>query len=258
MNLSPDGHYYLAAARGLPVPVPYQRRWLLPVLLGPHPERWARLTYASLALTPAAAWLYLRAHTEAPLVGAVLLAALPGVWRCSLRFPVLTDAPAFALALVVAALCSTPAWPVAIPLACLLGGVRESAPLFAALWAWHPAPLVGLLAVGWTHRAAPHGGVPWLAHPVREALALRRAVGLDALLYVVPWGAAMLGFAGLDWRGWLTVAAAYAQLAMAQDTIRLYVWAAPVVVVAAAERVPLAWLPLAVAITAMQAWERRV
>lgn len=257
MTISPDGHYYLLAARGIAVPVPYQRRWALPALLGPHVRRWALLTYASLALTPAAAWCYLQAHTSAPLVGAALLSALPGVWRCSLRFPVLTDAPAFALSLVVAALCSTPAWPLAIPLALLLGGTRESAPLFAALWAWSPVPLVGLLAVGWTHRSAP-AAEPWLTRPIATALELRRRMGPDGMLYVAPWGAALLGFAGLDWRGWLTVAVAYAQLLTAQDTIRLYTWAAPVVVAAAAEQVPLAWLPVALAVTALQSWEERV
>lgn len=249
--LSPDGHFYLAAAHGLPVPSPYHRRWLLPRALGPHPSRWATLTRVSLLATPPAAAAYFAAAPGLRgwrLAAAVaLLSALQGVWRLPLRFPVLLDAPSFVLALLTAAVAASP-WPWAsVAPALVLGAIREPAPLFAALWAWHPAPLVGLLASGWWRRAAPApAGVPWLTHPVQAALELRRAVGWDWTLYLRPWGPAVVGLAAPSWQLAVTVVVAHLQLLAAQDTVRLVVWAAPVLVASAVGVLPLAWLGVAV------------
>lgn len=144
MEVSADGLQYLRASTGQTVPSPYSRRWLPPLLLGPYPWRWIALTYASLAVTPFAAWWYFGAIG---LVGATrvfaaaLLSCLPGVWRVSVRFPILTDAPCFALSLVVAALAAGGHPILAAILSLPLGASRESAPVFAAVWAWSPWPL---------------------------------------------------------------------------------------------------------------------
>src|SRR5690242_7396860 len=115
------------------------------------------------------------------LFAAALVCALPGVRACSLRLPVLLDAPSFAIALLLAAVAAfSPApgtervlWQTALFVIALLGGAtRETIPIFGALWAWSPWPLLGLLAVGWSRPAAPTD-IPWLTHPVREAWALR-------------------------------------------------------------------------------------
>lgn len=107
--LSPDSVYYLRMAMRRAVPSPYHRRWLLPRILGPNPMAWLVCTWASLALTPIAAWLYFgtmgldgHAHGHARIFAAALMTVLPGTWRCSYRFPVLTDAPSLALALTCA------------------------------------------------------------------------------------------------------------------------------------------------------------
>jgi hypothetical protein len=167
-----------------------------------------------------------------------------------MRFPVLLDAPSFALALLVAWSASSAPWYVSAPAALALGAMRESGPVFAALWAWHPLPLVGLCAVGWWKRAAPPPAhEPWLAHPWRAAWALRRRIGLDSSLYVRPWGAALAGLCALSWQMAVTVAVAYGQLFQAQDAMRLYTWAAPVLVVAAAKVIPPAWWAVALVVT---------
>jgi hypothetical protein len=128
--------------------------------------------------------------------------------------------------------------------------MRETGPVFAALWAWSPWPLVGVVAAGWWRRSAK-SEESWLVRPVHAAWELRRRIGLDSSLYVRPWGAALLGLAGPSWQDVLTVLVAHAQLVAAQDTIRLAVWAAPVLVLSAAKLVPLAWMPLAVLATAI-------
>jgi hypothetical protein len=258
MRLSPDGYFYLAAARREPVPRPYAHRWLLPFLLGPDPRRWAALTYVSLLATPAAAWFYFGAMG---LVGwprafaTALLCVLPGVRACSLRYPVLVDAASFLWALSLAEAAKTsPAWFV-IPWALIGGAMNEKVPIFAALWSWSPLPLVGLLGVGWSR---PHAltEIPWLAHPAREAWKLRRALGLDGSLYLRPFGAALAGLAAPSWQLVATVLVAHTQLLAAQDTIRLTVWCAPVLVLGAARTLPPALWPLAVLVTAVHRDDR--
>ncbi len=261
ITISLDGYHYLRMASGQPTPSPYSRRRLLPWLLGPHPHRWAALTYASLLATPAVAWCYFGAIGFvgwSRAFAAALLCALPGVWRVSLRLPVLTDAPAFVLALGVAAL--APAHPYLAALLSLpLGAIRETSPIFAALWAWHPAPLLGLLGARWFAPSCPPNEArePWLAHPFREAWAMRRRIGLDPSLYLRPWGVALLGLVGApSWQMVATVALAHAQLFVAQDAIRLAVWCAPVLVARAAPMVPAAWWALAILVTALQKDDR--
>ncbi len=245
VRISPDGLVYMKAAAGHLVPSPYSRRWLLPKLLGNNPGRWVWLTWISLALTPLAAAVYFAA---AELSGArfwyatALLCILPGVWRSSWRFPVLIDAPSFLLTLLTAAVAIR--WPIATPLLALpLGALRESGPVFAALWAWSPWPLVGLAAAGWWRKSAPPDQ-PWLAHPIREAWKLRRTMGWDASVYLWPLGPALLGTLEARLQVWLTLVITAAQLALAQDTIRLTAAALPVLVVAAAHVTPSALMPL--------------
>lgn len=260
MMLSPDGHHYIRAAAGHSVPAPYSKRWLLPRLLGPRPERWRLLTFASFAaLSPAAAGFF---HTRGlagwPLAFATaLLCALPGL-RLPLRLPVLLDAPSFTGAMAVAWSAGAGPWWLTAALSLVLGATRESAPVFAALWAWSPWPLVGLATAGWWRPSAPPDAErePWLAHPWREAWKLRRQIGLDGTLYVRPWGAALAGLVAPSWQVALTVAVAHGQLLQAMDTLRLAVWAAPVLVVGAAQVIPPAMWPLAILVTALHRDDR--
>lgn len=249
--LSPDGYYYLRAAAGDAVPHPYRLRWLLPLLLGARPDRWAALSIASLATLPAAAWFYFHAMglSEWPCAfAAALLSALPAL-RLPLRLPVLLDAPSFTGALLVAA--ATHASPLlACALALPLGAMRETAPVFAAVWAWSPWPLVGVVACGWWRRSA-WPTEAWLTHPVRAALELRRRVGMDGSVYVRPWGAALAGLCAPSWQLAAALLASHAPLLFAQDTLRLTVWAAPVLVLAAVKVLPLWAAPLALVVTAL-------
>ncbi len=237
--LSPDGYFYLQDARGELVPKPYSRRWLLPYLLGSDPRNWKLLTHACLALIPMNAFYYASAFGLkgwSALFATALICAQPGL-RLSLRYPVLNDAPAFMLALCTAGLAHEGhIWP-AVMLSLWLGAMRESAPVFAALWAWSPWPLLGLLAAGWFRKSAP-SDIPWLAHPMQEAWKKRREIGLDGNVYFWPLGGALAGLTIYSWQTALTVTIASAQLFIAQDTLRLLVWCAPVLCVGATTILP--------------------
>lgn len=257
--LSPDGVYYLRKAIGKPVPSPYHRRWLMPYVLGPNPVAWFVCTHVSLALTPVAAWLYfgtMGLGGAQRIFAAALLTVLPGVWLAPYRYPVLTDAPAFLMSLTIAWLARSGYTSAAVVLSCTLACTRETGPVFAALWAWSPWPLVGLLAVRWWRPAAPPDS-EWLAHPIASVWKMRRTIGPDASLYLRPWGAAILGIVSPSWQTLATVVVAHAQLIVAHDCIRLVAWCAPVMVASAVPHIPEAWWALALLVTGIH-WDDRI
>lgn len=218
-GLSPDGDYYLRAASGQPVPAPYNRR-LLPRLVGQRRVTWQIVSTLALLLTGPLVWLY--THSLA----AVWLFAFLPMFHLNVRLPVLVDASGFALALGSALLWSAGQPLLAIGCAILAGGCKETAPVFAAVFAWSPWLLIGwaLPLVFWRwRRAAPDQ--PWLERPFQ--LARKTRDPLDWRRVALPWGLCPLL---LVWGNALAISAlalGYAQLAAAQDDSRLYQWSAP-------------------------------
>lgn len=181
-----------------------------------------------------------------------MVAALPSS-RFNLTNPVLVDAPSMALAVWAAVCVREGLWPLGIALILASGMVKETGPVFGALYAWHPVLLIGLAAPAVRALLARPGSDvldeenAWiLAHPFKAGQKYHN--WLDPNL-IVPWGAAIVGLAALDLQLGALLAVAYAQLLVATDTVRLYQWAAPVMCVAAAGAVPAAWLPLLVVLT---------
>ena len=132
--------------------------------------------------------------------------------------------------------------------------VKESAPVWAALWSWSFWPLLALVAVVVRLISSKPGPDPLgarfeeiAAHPIRSALAAHRGQWRNAWVMVAPWGVCLLALT--DVSPWLavTLVVAYAQLVVATDSVRLYQHGAgPVMAAVAASVVPVAWLPLAV------------
>lgn len=255
-DLSPDGRFYTSHGA---VPHPYCRRWLWPLVCGSNVARWQLLSAVSLiAWGPALAW-YLEGFGAAPwqkIAGVVLLCGLPGMFRFNAVRPVLVDAPAFALALVCAALVLSghPFWGAAVSLAA--GASKESAPIFAAAFSLSPWPLVGLVAAGWWRHSGciPKWAEPWLAHPVKAALEQHRHAWLNWQAMVLPLGVLLPLALCAPWgypRAWalagLCLALGYGQMLFAMDTARLYSWAAPGVIALALLALPQEWAPLIVA-----------
>ena len=227
INRCQDGDRYTS---GKPQPTPFNRRFL-------HwpPRLLMVVTWASFVALGSmlGGWK-----------PALLFISLPGVWFCATH-PTTVDAPAMFLAWCSAAaihssLDASVSVPLAVAAAAIGGGLHERSPVFAALYAWHPLPLVGLvvpLLVGWLRKpAAPNHASPELAdrlvgHGTWGALAAHKPyvdmlseTGLVWSLRGLPLTAA---WAGVPPSAWASLAVAYASRLIGTDTARFLMWAAP-------------------------------
>jgi hypothetical protein len=224
-----DGMAYLSPP---PRPSPYHLRWLLPMLLGSRIWAWCIVSWASLLATcvlfPG---------------GALLWAGLPW-FRTMAQAPVLVDAPAMALALLTLrrpACCWGIGW-----------AVSERFPILAALISGSPWPLLGLLGVAALSTRMEHGPGD---SPLRVGLDnAPRLASLHTML--LPWGVGLLALLSPGWtvREVALVAVAYGQMLVAHDSVRLYQWAAPVVLPKAWALIPARWRMVAVVLHWLNPW----
>jgi hypothetical protein len=260
---TPDGGSYLLAAGGHPSPNPFRWR-LLPRALGPlargvlpDPRHWGEpfrqapravavwdvASLWALAVSAVVVGELAETHGVPAWLATLLFVTLPW-FRSLVRNPCLTDQIGMAEALLCAVAIAGGHWWLAALAALFAGSANERAPLFAALVAWSPLPLIGLVvpAIGWLvtrRKEMPWtiGGNDWRRWREEHA----KAPLLD---FVLPWGA---GLAALGWLflpgpapvlavpAALAVVLGYSQLAIASDRVRLYQWAAPLVVIVAAQ-----------------------
>lgn len=236
--LAPDSAYYLELGGRKAIPPPFAWRWLLPFVLRDIHNRWRAFTLVAIWVQGGALAWYAN-----DLRAVVLVGMLPAMWRFSLRHPVLVDAPGMAVALIGAGMMIH--WPhdwftiaQVIVAAILAGCIRESAPVWMAVYCWSPWPLIGLIGIIpgalRARRIDPAKDNPWISRPVKTALEARNRQWLNWQLVAVPWGVLLpLGI----WQGDYKVAAAltlgHIPWLWTSDWNRIAGWAAPVLAVAA-------------------------
>lgn len=248
-QLTPDGIRYVTAVNAR-VPKPFHYRWLLPRILHDNARAWAATSQiATLALLPLV-WWYVGGWRG--VAAAAMVTGLAGVWKFNRRFPVLVDASGMALALLSADLFRHHLWPLGLAVALLGGCVRETSPIMAALYAWNPLALCGLLPVAVRHFQRegpdPQGNPPWkIGEQFRICTKIHRAQ--PPWLFVLPWGAAVIALAHMSPQLALTLLACYAPMLVATDTVRIYQWAFPVVLLNATHAVSPRFLVFLVALT---------
>ena len=243
----PDSEIYLLMGRGGRVPEPYAFRWLLPRLLGANPLHWQKVCLWSLvALWPLCAIYGTQQGLgllPAILAGA-LLVTLP-LWPMMVRTtPVLIDLPAMALALLAAVL----PFPFNILVAAAGATVKETVPVWAAIYALDPFLLLGLGAILLSYRfprsdkhIAPRLRAI-LRSPTEAALKHHQGHWHDWKVMLWPWSGCLAAVFNPAWHLLLAATLAYAQMFRANDTARLYLCAAPVVAVHAAALPEWSWL----------------
>lgn len=257
MILGPDAARYIVAARGERVVKPFHLRWLLPKVCGDNVRRWWAVWALSWpVLAAGTAWLAWGLGWQRAAFAAVVVVALPGVWGPSAVRPIGVDLPAMALSSVAAAAAVHGVWWLAVPFAILAATIKEQAPVWVAVWAWSPVPLVALAAPLVRHLLHRPGmdsvtsANPVLAdvhdHPIATAIEAHRGRWRNAWVMVAPWGVGLAGLLHLSPSLVVALVLAYAQLIVATDTVRLYQSAAGVpVALAAAQVIPTPWLALA-------------
>ena len=268
VTLGPDASRYILAARGHRVARPFNLRWLLPAVLGDDIALWWwvwGISWPTLALSVGWWASALVDGWQVPVAAAVVTVALPGVWGPHVVRPVGVDLPAMALTALGAALWVHGLEPLAVLVFVHAASVKESAPVWAALWCWSPLPLVALLApaVAALVRRPEIDQVtaqPLLRHvhdhPVRSSLEHHRGQWRSGWVMLAPWGLCLAALISPSWQVVAVLVAAYAQLLVATDTTRLlHTAAGPVVALAAVQVVPVEWLLLAVVLHTCWWWK---
>ena len=255
----PDASRYLLAGRGERVAFPFNLRWLLPVVCGDNLRHWWAVWFASWPLLAVGAlvWAWqMGAGWPQAAATAVLLVALPGVLQPRSTWPVGVDLPAMAVAIWSAAAFAGGWWRAGFVFAVLAVAIKEHAPVWVALWAWSPWPLLVLVLVPvvWLWRRPVIDAVtavPLLRrvhdHPVRSAWEHHVKHGYrNAWVMVAPWGVGLAALLAPSPQLLCALVVAYAALLVATDTVRVYQpIAAPVVCLTAAGVIPVQWLLLA-------------
>ena len=250
--LTPDGARYIAAASKR-VARPFHLRWLLPRLCGENTGLWRHVTHASIVTIG----IFTAVYTRSPWM--ICVAFLPGI-TFAWRYPVLVDSAGMAAALA-AAIVFPHCWPAALALTFVAGTIRETAPVWAAIYAWNPLLLIGLVpvAVRWCQRQGDDvldAENAWiLAHPWQASKKYHAGRWLDPTLMVTPWGGLVAGLAGLDAQLGTALAVGYGQLAIATDSVRLFQWAAPVVAAACVHTLPSWALPFVALSVMFNPWK---
>lgn len=247
--ISPDGRVYIAMAHGAQAPSPFRWR-LAPRLLGRCPVVWRWSSWGALVGAAVLVGLYAEQQGLPGWAAASLFCALPW-FRGLVRMPLLTDQLGMFLALAGALV----PWPFAIPLWLLAGACSERSVVFAAVFAWNPLALVGLLVPMSAAILTPRG--PEAEH--NDWQVMRQLHNRARLaVYVLPWGACLLAVLAPSWQLAAAVGLGYAQMAIATDRARIYMAGAPVVVVTTLAAVP-AWswplLILAMVVNPASEWE---
>lgn len=267
MKLGPDASRYILAGMGERVARPFHLRWLLPWACRDDLTKWRRVWASSWGLAAASmfAWGYYESGVWVGLAAAVLLLALPGVLGPPVVRPVGVDLPAMAWTIFAVVQLEHGWWPLAVAAILIAASIKESSPVWAALWVWHPLLLVGLAAplirgLFWRPQLDRVTAMPNLLevhdHPIRTALAAHQHQWRDAWVMVAPWGLCLAALYSPSWQLVAVLAVAYAQLLVATDTVRLvHTAAGPPMALAAAQIVPPQWLLLACVVHVV--WWRR-
>lgn len=213
-----DGRRYTS---GTPQPTPFHRRWC----------GWPRrlliaCTYVGLVFV---------ASTLGSWWQALIFSTLPGVWFCATR-PTTVDAPAMALAWASALMMPRSPY-VATLLACLSGLIHERGPVFAALYAWHPLPLIGLVSIGWWRKPAPRDNDPFVGlSSIRDVIRVHKRMQdwLSWKAWVFPSRALvpMAALASVPLSAWFAFALASATRIVGTDNSRYILWGAPPMIAA--------------------------
>lgn len=249
----------MLAGQGERVAFPFNLRVLLPWICRDKLSRWWAVWIGSwlVLFTGCAVWAVESGVSAAVAVAvAVAVVALPGVLQPRSTHPVGVDLPAMAVSVWSAAAFVSGWWLAGGLLLLVAVLIKEQSPVWVALWSFSAFPLVFLVipVLVWLYRRPVIDrvtGTPLLRrvhdHPVRSAWEHHIRHGYrDGWIMVAPWGIGLAALLDPTPQLIAALAVGYGSLLVATDTVRVYTPpAAPVVMLTAAQIIPINWLPLA-------------
>lgn len=232
-----DSFYYYAASDGHRTPKPYCFRVLLPLVCGRRVWAWRTVAIISTILIGPMLVRYLHVLGYGRwwcVMGVVLWAGLYGVAGEHVTHHIIPDPLAQFLSLMAATLYLSNHLLPATIIALLAMLTKEISPLFIALFAWTPLPLIvyPLLWMVWKWRGKSSTNNPHLHSPLVTVWQRRHSREELTWQYLVsPWGVVLpLALSCPNVQLLATLTASYGQLLLATDGSRLYMWAFPVVI----------------------------
>lgn len=218
VNECNDGRRYTS---GKSQPTPFHRRWC----------GWPRKLLIACS--------YLGVVFVAATLGSwwqsLMFVTLPGVWFVVTR-PTTVDAPAMAMAWAGALVFPHNHW-AAVMLSMASGFIHERGPVFAALYAWHPLLLLGLVSVGWWRKSAPFDGDKFVGLPsLRDTIRVHKStqdwLNWKSWLFATRGLIPIAALVGVPLSAWAALAVASASRIIATDNSRIVLWGAPALIVA--------------------------
>lgn len=256
--LSPDGEQYWKMGAGEKVSQPFFLRWLWPYVCKQSSFRWrASSQVVTALLIPASMLMLLCAGVPAlgSVIGGFAVVGLAGVWKFNRNVPVLVDAPAmlFTVLSISFALLDWYYWPLAIILACVAVSIKEISILFIFAATLNPYIFIALLIPAYLYFKVERGeyislnhhAVFAVQHPIQAGMEAHRHIFQNWKLILAPWGGLMICVLFPSWSLLLGVLFAYLLLVTATDTVRLFQWCWPIVLLAVFLGIPSwAWIPV--------------
>jgi len=258
-SLAPDFLTYQAMSQGRPAADPFRTRWLLPALMnGNALKGWHTVGLVGLVLSFPALYLFVETVGASGLWAVVIWGSLP-VIDVLYRMRGMIDHVAWPVALLAGTfVVSGHIIPAGILIA-LSAMLDPRTVMFIFAWTLNPWTLLGLVPFAVASLILPKGE-PYIhpeiiKHPWASSKKVNGPFLLNPKMTLIPWGVCMFGLLDLSLTVILSLIFAYAQMFRAIDRIRLFMWAAPALIIATLGIVPEAWLPLAVLVTIMNPWK---
>ena len=249
MDAPPDAITYMYMSRGDAVANPFRLRWLMPTLIKERPNIWIYGGASAWILTaPLIAW-FAELHGINGLWASLIWVALPIQDIVSSHAGTI-DPFAWLVALLTACLSVAGFNVAAIICVCLAGMIAPKAVIFSALWALNPWLLLGIAPVIIAHLLQPTGEPivhpEIIKHPWKSSMNKNGPLLHDYKNLLAPWGICLVGLMTLPLMYVPVVVIAYAQMFRAVDMSRLYMWAAPVLIIFTVPVIPEQYLLIAV------------
>lgn len=253
ISAPPDSITYRAMANGTPVPDPFRLRWLIPMIMRTQDLLlWQIMDGASLILTtPLISWLAVL-HGVDPLFAAALWVSLP-LWDILSKLTGMIDPPALLVALMAACLHFSGHYTSALITAIIGAMMAPKVPVFIILWTCSLRYLPAFLPILGAYALAPKGEPlihpEAINHPWRSSMMKNGSFLHNIREIVLPWGAVLASIIDFPLLYLPLVLVAYSQLFRALDRARLFMWAAPILIILALRIIPENLLFLSILLT---------